>query len=176
MIGRLSDRQPQFEGKRHFIAANATIIGSVIIKAGASIWFNAVVRADNDVIEIGSNSNIQDGAILHTDAGIRLVIGNNVTIGHRATLHGCTIGDNSLIGIGSSVLNNAKIGANSLLAAHSLVTEGKQYPDGVLLLGSPARVVRNLHTDELEMIRQATDSYVRNSIKYLDELSALAAQ
>ena len=134
MIASLGERQPAFEGTDHFVAHNATVIGSVRIGQGVSIWFNAVIRGDNDWIEIGENSNIQDGSILHTDAGIRLQIGRNVTVGHRVMLHGCRIGDGSLIGIGSTILNNARIGNDCLVGAHSLVTEGREFPDRVLIL------------------------------------------
>lgn len=162
MIASLGERRPQFDGTDYFIAHNATVIGSVRIGRGASIWFNVVVRGDNDWIEIGENSNIQDASVLHTDSGIRLLIGSNVTVGHRVMLHGCTIGDGSLIGIGSTVLNHARIGKNCLVGAHSLVTEGKVFPDGVLILGSPAKVVRPLNADEFSMLQAAARSYVEN--------------
>jgi len=160
MIYSLGDRRPNLEGGGHFIAPTATIIGSVTLKPGASIWFNAVLRGDNDLIEIGVNSNIQDGAVLHTDPGIELIVGDNVTVGHQVMLHGCTIGDNSLIGIGS----------NCIVGAHSLITEGKEFPDGVLILGSPAKVVRDLQAQELEFLKTAADVYVQNSQRFLKEM------
>jgi carbonic anhydrase/acetyltransferase-like protein (isoleucine patch superfamily) len=170
MIYSLGDRQPVLQGDGHFLAPNASIIGSVTLKHGASIWFNAVLRADNDQIEIGENSNIQDGAVLHTDAGIPLKVGDNVTVGHQAMLHGCTIGNNSLIGIGCTVLNHAVIGNNCIVGAHALVTKGKKFPDGVLILGSPAKVARDLDAREMESIKNAADVYIRNRQRYLSEL------
>lgn len=170
MISRLGDRHPILEGDGHFIAANASIIGSVTLKRGASVWFNAVLRGDNELIEIGVNSNIQDGAVLHADAGIPLKIGDNVTVGHQVTLHGCTIGDNSMIGIGATILNHATIGSNSIVGARSLVTKSKRFPDGVLILGTPARVERELRADEIESIKNAAYTYVRNSGRFLKQL------
>lgn len=172
MILSLGDRQPVFQGDQHFVAASADVIGSVVLAPGVSVWFNAVLRGDNDIIEVGADSNIQDGAILHTDPGIRLQIGSHVSVGHGAILHGCDIGDHTLIGIGSRVLNNARIGANCLLGAHSLVTEGKAYPDGVLLAGSPAKVFRPLTDAEIDLIKKTAESYVEKSACYLAELSA----
>lgn len=176
MIYSLGDREPEFEGDGHFIAPSASIIGSVTLKQGASVWFNAVLRGDNDLIEIGRNSNIQDGAVLHTDPGIELIVGDNVTVGHRTMLHGCTIGNNSLIGIGSTILNHAKIGGDCLVGAHSLITEGKEFPDGVLILGSPAKVARELETHEIEFLQTAADVYVRNSQRFLKQLKELKGQ
>jgi len=175
VIASLGDRTPEFEGGAHFVAYNATVIGSVRLKAGASVWFNAVLRGDCDWIEVGTNSNVQDSAVLHTDPGIPLTIGSGVTIGHQAMLHGCTIGDNSLIGISSTVLNGATIGHNSLLGAHSLVTENKQFPDGVLLMGTPAKVVRELDIVELESLKASAQVYVENARRYLDEFVGLPA-
>lgn len=171
MIYSLGDRRPVFEGEKHFIAESASIIGSVTLKKGASVWFNAVLRADNDSIEIGRNSNIQDGCVLHVDAGIPLKIGDNVTIGHQAMLHGCTIGNNSLIGIGCTVLNQAKIGSNCIVGANALITEGKEFPDGVLILGSPAKVSRELDAREIESNSNAADEYANNSRRFLGRLN-----
>lgn len=171
MIYRLGDSQPVLEGTDHFIADNASVIGKVHLSPGASIWFNAVLRGDNDWIRIGANSNVQDGAILHTDPGLQLTVGANVTIGHRAMLHGCTIGDNSLIGIGSTILNRAVIGNNCVVGAHTLVTENKSFPDGVLLMGSPATVVRELGEDELAMLQGSAAVYVEQSRRYLAGLA-----
>ena len=173
MIARLGDRLPEFEGDDHFIAANATIIGSVRLKSHASVWFNAVLRGDNDWLEVGANSNIQDGAVLHTDPGLPLIVGDDVTVGHKVMLHGCTIGENSLIGIGSTVLNGAVIGANSLVGAHALVTEGKEFPAGVLILGSPAKVVRDLEPTEIAVITASAQVYVDNARRYREELAAI---
>ncbi len=170
MIVSLGGRHPNLEGDGHFIAPTAAVIGSVTLKQGASVWFNAVLRGDNDLIEIGVNSNIQDGAVLHTDPGIQLIVGDNVTVGHQVMLHGCTIGSNSLIGIGSTILNRSRIGSNCIVGAHSLITEGKEFPDGVLIFGSPAKVVRDLQAQELEYLKFAADVYVQNSQRFLKEM------
>jgi carbonic anhydrase/acetyltransferase-like protein (isoleucine patch superfamily) len=170
VIASLEDRHPVFEGEEHYVAHNASLIGLVRLKHRASIWFNAVLRGDNDWIEIGHNSNIQDACVLHTDLGICLTIGDNVSVGHQAMLHGCTIGDGSLIGIGSTVLNNAVVGRDCLVGARSLITEGKTFPDGVLIHGSPAKVVRELTSQELSMLQSAAGEYVAQSKKYLSSL------
>lgn len=172
MICSLGDRHPVIEGDGHFIAPNATIVGSVRLKPGASVWFNAVLRGDSGPIEIGRNSNIQDGAILHTDPGIELVVGDNVTVGHQAVLHGCRIGNNSLIGIGSTLLNRSRIGDNCIVGARTLVTGGKQFPDGVLLFGSPARIIRELKSSEFDLLRTAADAYLRLSQRFREELES----
>ena len=169
----LGDRRPVLEGEHHFIADNATVIGSVRLKDSSSVWFNCVLRGDNDWIEIGERSNIQDGCVLHTDPGLKLSIGNNVTVGHKAMLHGCSIGDNSLIGIGSTVLNRARIGSNCIVGAHALVTENKEFPDGSLILGVPARVARKLTDKEIAGIREAADIYVANARRFRTELNIL---
>jgi len=171
VIFRLEDRVPVFEGTDHFVAANASVIGAVTMQSHSSVWFNAVIRADNDVIEIGEKSNVQDGAVLHTDAGIPLRLGNGVTVGHRAMLHGCCIGHNTLIGIGSTLLNHSVIGENSVVGANSLITEGKSFPDGSLIMGSPAKVVRPLEKDEVALIGQAARSYVEKCTLYRDKLA-----
>jgi carbonic anhydrase/acetyltransferase-like protein (isoleucine patch superfamily) len=175
MIASLGDREPVIEGSGHFIAPNASIIGSVRLRAGASIWFNAVLRGDNDWIEVGENSNIQDASVLHTDPGIVLKVGNNVTIGHRVMLHGCEIGDGSLVGIGSTVLNTAKIGKGCLVGAHSLVTEGKSFPDGVLIVGSPAKVVRDLTENEQKLLLQSATIYVANARRFVNDMKECRA-
>ncbi len=167
----LGDRAPVLEGSGHFVADNATIIGSVRLKDQSSIWFNCVLRGDNDWLEVGERSNIQDGCILHTDPGIPLVIGNGVTVGHRVMLHGCQVGDNSLIGIGSTLLNGSVIGNNCIVGAHSLVTEGKEFPDGSLILGSPARVVRELSDEEIAHIGWSADVYVQNAERFNEQLA-----
>jgi carbonic anhydrase/acetyltransferase-like protein (isoleucine patch superfamily) len=173
MIASLGERKLVIEGSGQFIAPNATIVGSVRIRAGVSIWYNAVLRGDNDWIDVGENSNIQDGSILHTDPGIALKVGSNVTVGHRVMLHGCEIGDGSLIGIGSTVLNKARIGRQCLVGAHSLVTEGQSFPDGVLIVGSPARVVRELDDTERDLLLRSADIYVANGRRFANELSVL---
>ena len=158
------------EGDGHFIADNATVVGSVRLKANVSVWFNAVLRGDNDWIVVGANSNIQDSAVLHVDPGIPLRVGDNVTAGHKVMLHGCTIGDNSLIGIGSIILNHAQIGKNCIVGANSLITEGKEFPDGVLIVGSPAKVIRDLREEEIRHITWSAQHYVENGHIYLAHL------
>ena len=168
MIRALGEREPVFEGDGHFVALSATIIGSVRLGDRSSVWFNCVLRGDNDWLHVGARSNIQDGSVLHTDAGIPLVIGEGVTVGHMSMLHGCTIGDNALIGIGATLLNGSRIGRDSIVGAHTLVTENKNFPDGSLILGSPAKVVRPLSGEEIESVRRSADHYVENAIRYRD--------
>jgi carbonic anhydrase/acetyltransferase-like protein (isoleucine patch superfamily) len=175
MIFALGDEEPRLDDAGNFVAANATLIGKVELQAGASVWFSAVLRGDNETITVGRNSNVQDGSILHTDPGCPLTIGDNVTVGHRVMLHGCTIGDGSLIGIGSTVLNKARIGKQCLVGAHSLITEGKEFPDGVLILGSPARVQRELTDSERAQLQKSADTYVSNGQRYLAGLRKLSA-
>ena len=136
----------------YWIAPNAAVMGNVILKKNASIWFNVTLRGDNDPIEIGENTNIQDGSVLHTDVGMPLIIGKNVTVGHMVMLHGCTIGDNSLIGIGSIILNGAKIGRNCLIGANSLITEGREIPDNSMVMGAPGKVVRAVSEGQIQML------------------------
>jgi carbonic anhydrase/acetyltransferase-like protein (isoleucine patch superfamily) len=155
-----------------WIADNATVVGSVILENNASIWFNCVVRADNDTIRIGENSQLQDGCILHVDPGFPIKLGRNVSIGHMAMLHGCTIGDGTLIGIKSIVLNGAQIGRNCVIGANSLITEGKKIPDGSLVLGSPGKVVRALSDHEIRLYNSFADDYVARWKQYRAELKA----
>jgi carbonic anhydrase/acetyltransferase-like protein (isoleucine patch superfamily) len=155
-----------------WIADNATVIGDVVLENNASIWFNCVVRGDNDRITIGENSQLQDGCILHVDAGFPITVGRNVSIGHMSMLHGCTIGDGTLIGIKSVILNGAEIGRNCVVGANSLVTEGKKIPDGSLVLGSPAKVVRPLTDDEIRLYNSFADDYVARSKQYRNDLKA----
>ena len=171
MIHQLGDRSPVLEGDGHFVAASADVIGSVRLLSQSSVWFNAVLRGDNDWITIGDRSNVQDGSVLHTDPGFELVVGRGVTIGHKVMLHGCTIGDNSLIGIGSIILNGATIGANTVVGAGALVTEGKAFPDGCLLIGSPAKVARELSDEEIAKIGMSADVYVRNATRFSTSLA-----
>ena len=165
MLYSLDNRKVQTRGD-YFIAPNAVVIGSVVLENNASIWFNCVVRGDNDVITIGENSNVQDGSVLHTDAGIQLTLGRNVSIGHKVMLHGCTIGDGSLIGINAVVLNNAVIGKNCLVGANTLIPEGKEIPDGSLVIGSPGRVKRALNEDEIRGLQEIASHYVQKSELY----------
>lgn len=168
----LDGRQPRLQGEGHYIAPGAVVIGDVELGPRSSVWFAAVLRGDNDRIRIGAQSNVQDGAILHTDPGIELDVGERVTIGHRAMLHGCCIGERTLVGIGSTILNGAKIGSRSIVGAHALVTEGKVFPDGVLVLGAPAKVVRELNEAELADVERAAEVYVQKARRYRDGLVA----
>ena len=166
MIHALGDHTPELVGDGHFVAHNATVIGNVRLHPDSSVWFNTVIRGDNELIEVGPGSNVQDSCVLHTDPGFPMKIGKDVTVGHRVMLHGCTIGANSLIGIGSTILNGAVIGRNCLVGAHSLITEGKAFPDGSLILGSPARVVRELTGEEIAGIHEAAEHYVENGARF----------
>jgi len=171
MLYQLENRIPELHGQRHFIAPNASVIGTVILQDNVSIWFNAVLRGDNEPIRIGANSNIQDGAVLHTDPGAPLTVGDNVTVGHMVTLHGCTIGDGSLIGIKSVILNHAVIGRNCLIGANTLVAEGKVIPDNSLVIGSPGKVVRTLREEEIAAMHANTAHYVENLKRYQTSLT-----
>lgn len=154
-----------------WIAASADVVGRVRLEKNASIWFAAVLRGDNELIHVGEGSNVQDACVLHTDMGSPLTIGRNCTIGHRAMLHGCTIGDNSLVGIGATILNNAVIGRNCLIGAHALVTEGKSIPDNSLVMGAPGRVVRTLDEGEIARLAKSAEAYVRNWQRFAKGLS-----
>jgi carbonic anhydrase/acetyltransferase-like protein (isoleucine patch superfamily) len=169
----LGERRVQCLGN-HYIAPTATVIGTVVLESDASVWFNAVVRADNDVIRIGARSNIQDGAVLHTDEGIQLTLGQDVTVGHLAMLHGCTIGEGSLIGIKAVVLNHVRIGKHCIIGANSLVTEGKEIPDRSLVIGSPGKVVRELTDEEVRYVLWNAEHYVQKIQRYRTAFSAQA--
>ena len=171
MIYALGERTPVLAGHGHFIADNATVIGSVRLQENASVWFNCVLRGDNEPIEIGPSSNVQDGCVLHTDPGYPLTIGSGVTVGHKVMLHGCTIGDNSLIGIGSTILNGAVIGNNCLVGAGALITEEKSFSDGSLILGAPASVSRDLTAEEIAGMRASARRYVANAARYSAQLA-----
>lgn len=150
----------------HFVADNAVVVGNVLLKTNASVWFNAVLRGDAELITIGENSNVQDGSVLHTDPGYPLDIGSNVTIGHKVMLHGCQIGDNSLIGINAVVLNGAKIGRNCLIGANALITEGKEIPDNSMVMGSPGKVVRQLSEAQIAGLTMSAKHYVKNGQRF----------
>jgi len=158
---------------RFWIAPDAQIIGKVQLESDVSIWFGAVLRGDNEEIFVGARSNVQDGSLLHTDMGYPLTIGPDCTIGHHAILHGCTIGENSLIGMGATLLNGAKIGRNCLVGANALITEGKEFPDGSLIVGSPARVVRALDAAAVAFLRVSAEGYVQNWRRFMRGLTAL---
>ncbi len=154
-----------------WIAPDASVIGRVSLGAEVGIWFGAVLRGDNEQITIGARSNVQEHTMMHTDPGFALTVGEGCTIGHRALLHGCTVGDNTLIGMGAIVLNGAKIGRNCLVGAGALVTEGKEFPDNSLIVGSPARVVRELDAKAVERLRLSAQVYVANAKRFRDGLS-----
>lgn len=168
----LDGRIPDLPGPHEYwIAPNATVLGRVIMKKNASVWFGAVLRGDNDPITVGENSNVQDNCVLHTDFGEPLVIGANVTIGHMVMLHGCAIGDGSLIGIGAVVLGRAKIGRQCLIGARSLITEGKEIPDRSVVMGAPGKVVRTLSESEGEALAAGAMHYVANWKRFRSGLS-----
>lgn len=154
-----------------WVAPTATLIGKVKLEAGASVWFGAILRGDNELIHIGENSNVQDGTVMHTDMGSPLTIGKNVTIGHNVMLHGCTVGDCSLIGINSVILNGAKIGNYCIIGANSLIGEGKEIPDGSLVMGSPGKVVRELTDAQKRMLEASAAHYVHNAQRYARDLA-----
>jgi len=170
MIYTLENRAPKFLGPDYFIADSAAVIGDVTLHQNASIWFNCVVRGDTDELIIGENSNIQDGSVVHTDPGIKLRVGRDVTVGHLCMLHGCEIGDNSLIGIKSVILNRARIGRNCIIGANTLITEGKVIPDGSLVMGSPGKVVRQVTPQETVMLTMQAAHYVENARRYRQHL------
>lgn len=156
-----------------WVAENAQVMGDVVLGEDASVWFGVTIRGDTDTITVGEGSNIQDGSVLHADENKPLTVGRHVTVGHQVMLHGCTIGDESLIGIGAVVLNGAKIGRNCLVGAGSLVTEGKEFPDGSMILGSPARVVRQLSPEQIERLRGSTKHYVDNARRFRQTLKRI---
>jgi carbonic anhydrase/acetyltransferase-like protein (isoleucine patch superfamily) len=169
MLYSLGDRRVTIDGTC-FVAPNAAIIGTVVLRKNASVWFSATVRGDTDVITIGEDSNVQDNSVLHTDEGITLDIGRGCTIGHRVMLHGCQVGDYSLVGIGATVLNRARIGKYCLIGAHTLITENKVIPDRSLVVGSPGRVLREVTDAEIERLHFSSQHYVDNARRYLAEL------
>ena len=170
MIYSLGERKLKIVGEDYFIAENATVIGSVVIHNDVSIWFNAVLRGDNEPLVIEEGSNIQDGVVIHTDEGIPFRIGKGVTVGHQAMLHGCDIGDNSLIGINSVVLNTARIGKNCIIGANSLITHNTEIPDNSMVLGSPGKVIREVTEKEIEYLRFSAEHYVANFKRFKKEL------
>jgi len=168
----LGARRPELHGDC-WVADNATVIGSVVLHNNASVWFNAVLRGDNDILTIGENTNIQDGSVLHTDEGIKLTLGANVTVGHMAMLHGCTVGDDSLIGIKAVILNNAVIGKHCIIGANTLIPEGKTIPDRSLVIGTPGKVVRQISDEEAAFLLRSAQHYVENSKRFRRELKLI---
>lgn len=164
-VYQFGEQTPDIE-EDTFVAPSADLIGSVVMESASSVWFGVVIRADNDIIHIGQGSNIQDNSVLHTDPGYPVTIGNRVTVGHSVMLHGCSIGNNSLIGIGSTIMNGAVIGENCIVGAGALVTEGKQYPDRSMILGTPAKVIRQLSDEEVDGLKKAAQSYIDKIPKY----------
>src|SRR5580704_3929841 len=174
MIYSLDGQAPELpEEGRYWVAPNATLIGRIRMKLDTSVWFGAVLRGDNEWIELGERSQIQDNATLHTDPGFPLIIGSNCVIGHKVMLHGCIIGDNTLIGMGAILLNGSKIGKNCLVGAGALVTEGKTFPDNALIVGAPARAIRTLDDKAVAMIRGGADIYVKRAKQYAKGLKRI---
>jgi carbonic anhydrase/acetyltransferase-like protein (isoleucine patch superfamily) len=171
-IYQLNDQAPQVHDTA-FVADSAQVIGHVKLGQDSSVWFGAVLRGDNEPMTIGPGTNIQDGSVLHSDHGYPLTLGANVTVGHKVVLHGCTVGDESLIGIGAVVLNGARIGKNCLVGAGALVTEGKEFPDGSMILGSPAKAVKQLSPEQIEGLRRSARSYVENANRFRAGLKRL---
>ena len=156
-----------------FVAPNATVVGNVVVEAHASVWFNAVVRAELDTVTIGERANVQDGAVIHVDEGFPVKLGKNVTVGHRAVVHGATVDDNCIVGIGAILLNGCRIGANSIVGAGALVPEGKEFPPNSLLIGVPARVARTITPEQAERIAEGADHYVSFGAAYARKLGEL---
>jgi len=173
MIYSLGDKKLKESNADFWVAPNAAVIGNVELKRNSSVWFNATLRGDNDPIVIGENSNIQDGSVCHTDDGMPLVVGDNVTIGHKVILHSCKVGNNSLIGMGSTILNNAKIGNYCLVGANSLITEGKEFPDNSMIVGSPGKFKRELTEMERKLIDLSALHYVENMKRFKSQLKEI---
>lgn len=173
MLYGLGTVSPKIDVDNVFVAPTAAVIGNCELGDSSSVWFQAVLRGDNELIKVGARSNVQDGSVLHTDVGAPLTIGSGVTIGHKTMLHGCTIGDDSLIGMGATLLNHARIGTHCLVGANSLVTEGKTFPDGVLIVGSPASVKRELSPEEIDLIKLSAAHYVENAKNFKVNLKAI---
>ncbi len=166
----IGDNRPTLESDDVWIAPTADVMGRVLLKKGANIWFNATLRGDDNLITIGEDSNVQDGAVIHVDPRFPCTVGRNVTIGHQAMVHGCTIGDNSLIGIGAVILDGAKIGSNTLIGAGAIIGNNKEIPDGVLVLGAPGKVVRQLSEDDIRMLEMSAKAYAAKARKFRETL------
>ena len=170
MLYQLGDKRVQIKGGGQYIAPNAVVIGDVVIDDQASIWFGVVIRGDNDTIHVGPKTNVQDNAVLHTDEGVKLTLGTGVTIGHQAMLHGCSVGDYSLVGINAVVLNRAVIGKYCIIGANALVPENMVIPDGSLVVGSPAKIKRSLTEQERKVLEASAHHYVHNGQRYSELL------
>ncbi len=168
----LADSQPQVHADA-WVAPDANVIGKVVLEAGSSVWFGATLRGDNEVIHVGKGSNVQENCVFHTDMGYPLTIGENCTIGHKVMLHGCTIADNTLIGMGATILNGAKIGRNCLIGAGALITEGKVIPDGSLVMGVPGKVVRQLDEKAIQGLTASAQHYSDNAARFSRDMRAL---
>ena len=162
----IDDKRVELIGEHHYIAHDATLVGAITLEADVNVWFQVVIRAENDTVRIGAGSNIQDGSVLHVDPGFPLALAPRVTVGHKVMLHGCTIGEGSLVGINSVVMNGARIGRGVLIGANTLIAEGKEIPDGVLVLGSPGKIVRELKPEERAGLLKIADGYVERSRRY----------
>lgn len=173
MLYKLGELSPTLEGEGHFVAPNAAVIGQVTLRSNSSVWFSCVLRGDVEAIEVGAGSNIQDGTVIHADPGFPAVIGENVTVGHNAMIHGCTIGDGSLVGINAVVLNGARIGKNCLIGANALVTEGMEVPNGSMVLGSPGVIKKTLSAEQQAMLSLNAEHYSANAVRFQKELEAL---
>lgn len=175
MLYAFENREPQRPDEGLcFVADNAVVLGQVVLETDTSVWFGATLRGDNEPITVGTRSNVQDGCVFHTDPGYPLTLGRGVTVGHQAMLHGCTVGDNSLIGIQAIVLNGATIGRNCLIGAGALIPEGKTIPDNSLVIGSPGRVKRELSVEEIKGLTRSADHYVDNARRFIAGLRALS--
>ena len=169
----IGERRVELRGEHHYIAYDATLVGSIVLENNVNVWFKVVIRADNDQVTIGEGTNIQDGSVLHVDPGYPMNLARRVTIGHKVMLHGCTIGEGTLVGINSVVMNGARIGRSSLIGANTLIPEGKEIPEGVLVLGSPGKVVRELRQEEKDYLLKIAQGYIDRSRFYKDNLKQI---
>jgi carbonic anhydrase/acetyltransferase-like protein (isoleucine patch superfamily) len=172
MIYSLGQKKPQFNSDDVWIADSADLIGDVILNKDVSVWFNVTIRADNDSVTIGSGSNIQDNTVIHTDEGIKVDIGTNVTVGHKVIIHGASVGENTIVGMGSVVMNHAKIGKNCIIGANSLITERKEFPDNSMIMGSPAKLIRELTKEEIEVLALSAHHYSDKARMYKKDLKS----
>ncbi|HEU4351199.1 MAG TPA: gamma carbonic anhydrase family protein [Burkholderiales bacterium] len=169
----IGERRVRLVGEHHYVAHDATLVGDITLHNEVSVWFQVVIRAENDRITIGERCNIQDGSVLHVDPGYPMTLGNSVSVGHKVMLHGCTIGDGSLIGINSVIMNGARIGRGTLIGANTLIAEGKEIPDGVLVLGSPGKIARELKQEERDSLLKVASGYVERSRLYKANLKEI---